>query len=180
MPVRCREVEQRLPQSPTSGGFMTRAQREEPTESSLASHLQSVPLNPICMLCLFVFFVFTDGAMIRRERERERDEGKMTPPPWGEDEVRWNHFSAHQWFHLSRHRSAICWPGGAGQLVLWIRPPQSKERLLPNTRVSPSPLSPHPNTRIWPLSPHRLGWQRAAQRMFQSECFVLSGWNGDR
>lgn len=73
MPVRCREVEQRLPQSPTSGGFMTRAQREEPTESSLASHLQSVPLNPICMLCLFVFFVFTDGAMIRRERGSERE-----------------------------------------------------------------------------------------------------------
>lgn len=39
------------------------------------------------------------------------------------------------------HQSAICWHGGAGQLVLWIRPPQSRDRLLPNTRVSPSPLA---------------------------------------
>lgn len=75
---------------------------------------------------------------IRRERKRER---WLYTPGGGRNEVEpVLCFPVESHFH---RESAICWLGGAGQLVLWIRPPQSRDRLLPNTRVLPSPLTPH-------------------------------------
>lgn len=136
MPVRCREVGQRLPESLMSG-FMMRTQQEEPRESCLVS--QCVSLSSPRMVSsepnLHVLFPQL-SQMWQRLGKRER----RLCTPWGgrnETEPLFC-FPMEKHFH---HQSAICWHGGAGQLVLWIRPPQSRDRLLPNTRVSPSPLT---------------------------------------
>lgn len=89
---------------------------------------------------VFVLLLRSSQAWSPGQRMKEAE---LTLNPW-EDAARWNPSPASLWkewetqFH---HQSAICRLGGVGQLVLWIRPPQSTDRLLPNTRVSASLLT---------------------------------------
>lgn len=113
-----------------SNAWQVRRGKAGTGSGTLSVHLKR---SPQILLCVFSFHSCYRCST---------DAGKMSKPGWPgspwRGQLLW--FPVEEPFH---HQSAACWPGGAGQLVLWIRPPQSRDRLLPNTRVSPSLLTSH-------------------------------------
>jgi len=137
IPGRCREVMQR---ESLMSGLSKRSPLKEPREKFPYGCVSLFTSNAF-LRSWFACSLSTAAADVTKIGERWRS--RADSEPRGRTQRGGTTSLLPRWRKHFHHQSAICWVGGAGQLVLWIRPPQSRDRLLPNTRVSPSLLASH-------------------------------------